>query len=434
MILSYSLISSALLLCGYAVYCLFLAGQRQFGWNRAALLAILLSSLILPAIVLLAPGGDAVHPGGDITVGALEGGNIVDGSAPSAPKVLPAVLVRPMAAVYVAGMAAVVLYTAFSLVNLWRLLRRVRRVEWRGYRVAVVDGLGLAPFSWGNTAVMSREDYDRNGEMILEHELGHLRRHHWFDLLLAQAVLCVQWYNPAAWAMRDRLRTVHEYQADEAVLCAGYDTTQYQRLLIEKAVGTRSHSLANSLNHSKLKKRVTMMYKKESSPVRRLCALLLVPALAAGCALTSVPAVARVLSSMSTNEATELIEGKVSEKIADSAPEAAAASEIVEKPEQMAEPEGGIMGLMNFLAQNLKYPKEAEKAGEEGKVLVRFVITADGSVSDPEIAQSVSPSLDAEALRVVKLLPKWTPARSGGKAVATNYVLPINFKLPPKKK
>lgn len=434
MILSYSLISSILLLCGYAVYSLLMARERQFGCNRAALLAVYLTALFMPAVMMLMPAAGAPLAGGDITVGELEGGTIVAGASALAPRILPTFLVRAIIGVYLAGVLAMALYTARSLTGVWRMVRAGRTVELRGYRIALVDGIKLAPFSWYRTAVMSRDDYDNNGDMILEHELEHLRRHHWADILLAQIVLCLQWYNPAAWSMRARLRAVHEYQADEAVLAAGHDTARYQRLLIEKAVGTRSHSLANSLNHSKLKNRVTMMYKKESSPVRRLCALLLVPALAAGCALTSVPAVARVLSGISTTEAAEqLIDSKVSEKIAESAPAAAPESEIVEKPEQMAEPKGGLAELMHFLAQNVKYPKEAEKAGEQGKVLVGFVIREDGSISDPEIKASVSPSLDAEALRVVGMMPAWKPARHGGKAVATHYVLPINFSLSTKK-
>ncbi|MDE7376472.1 MAG: M56 family metallopeptidase [Muribaculaceae bacterium] len=433
MILSYSLISSVLLLCGFAVYCLAMADQRQFGCNRAALIGVCLSALFIPALLLFMPAAGVSTSSGGITIGELEGGNIVDSTSALAMTAIPVTIVRIATGIYLAGVLAMALYTAWSLLCLWRLVRAMEKIEHRGFNVAVADGLGLAPFSWLKTVVMSRDDYENNGAMILEHELEHLRRRHWADILLAQVVLCLQWYNPAAWALRTRMRAVHEYQADEAVLAAGYDPTRYQHLLIEKAVGTRSHSLANSLNHSKLKKRLTMMYKKQSSPARRLCALLLVPALAAGCALTSVPAVAHVISSISTAEAAEqLFDGKVTKKIAENTSEATPKSEIVDEPEQMAEPEGGQSGLMFFLSQNVKYPEEAVKAGEEGKVVVSFVIGEDGSISDAEIKTSVSPSLDAEALRVVGLMPAWTPARSGGKAVATHYALPITFKLPKK--
>lgn len=172
------------------------------------------------------------------------------------------------------------------------------------------------------------------------------------------------------------------------------------------------------------------MYKKESSPGRRLCAFLLVPAIAAGCALTSVPAVANVLSSLSATEVVAQSDNKVSEKIPETEALAVDKSEITDSPDKIAEPQGGFEGMMKYLMYNVQYPEAAEKAGEEGKVVVRFVVGADGVICDPEIQTSISPSLDAEALRVVKSMPAWTPAIKDGQPVATYFVLPISFKMP----
>lgn len=90
---------------------------------------------------------------------------------------------------------------------------------------------------------------------------------------------------------------------------------------------------------------------------------------------------------------------------------------------------GGIQALRNFLAQSVKYPPEAVKKGIQGKVYVTFVVNKDGSVSNAKIARGVDPSLDTEALRVVKLLPKWKPGRQKGQEVAVQYTVPISFKL-----
>ena len=90
----------------------------------------------------------------------------------------------------------------------------------------------------------------------------------------------------------------------------------------------------------------------------------------------------------------------------------------------------GDVALLKFLNDNVKYPEEAEEKGEQGKVLVKLLIEKNGTVSRYEVAQSASTSLDAEAVRVVKLLPgKWKPAKNKGKAVRCYFCLPVTFGL-----
>ena len=97
--------------------------------------------------------------------------------------------------------------------------------------------------------------------------------------------------------------------------------------------------------------------------------------------------------------------------------------------EEMPEFPGGTLALRQYLADALKYPVIAQQNGIQGKVYVNFVINKDGSVSDARIARGVDPSLDAEALRVVSLLPKWTPGKQRGVPVRVSYTVPINFQL-----
>jgi TonB family protein len=84
---------------------------------------------------------------------------------------------------------------------------------------------------------------------------------------------------------------------------------------------------------------------------------------------------------------------------------------------------------MVFLAKNIQYPVEAQKAGTEGRVIVQFVVGRDGSIRNPKVVRGVSPELDAEAIRVVSMMPKWNPGKQRGKAVAVNFTLPIMFRL-----
>jgi len=97
--------------------------------------------------------------------------------------------------------------------------------------------------------------------------------------------------------------------------------------------------------------------------------------------------------------------------------------------EQMPEFPGGQEALMQFLRQEVKYPKEAEEKGLQGRVVVRYIIEKDGSISEVEIAKSVNEYLDAEAIRVVNAMPKWIPGKQKGENVRVKFTLPITFRL-----
>ena len=100
--------------------------------------------------------------------------------------------------------------------------------------------------------------------------------------------------------------------------------------------------------------------------------------------------------------------------------------------EKMPEFEGGVENMMKFLQTNIKYPEEAKKKGTQGRVVVQFVVEKDGSIVESKVVKSVSPELDAEALRVVKAMPKWIPGEQRGKKVRVLFTLPVSFKIPEK--
>ena len=103
--------------------------------------------------------------------------------------------------------------------------------------------------------------------------------------------------------------------------------------------------------------------------------------------------------------------------------------EVFQVVENMPEFPGGMAELMKFLQQNIKYPEQAQKDSIQGRVIVQFVINKMGQVTNPTIMRSVSPELDAEALRVTNAMPLWTPGKQKGKAVNVKFTLPITFKL-----
>ena len=97
--------------------------------------------------------------------------------------------------------------------------------------------------------------------------------------------------------------------------------------------------------------------------------------------------------------------------------------------EEMPAFPGGALELRRFIARSVKYPAEAIKEKAQGKVYISFVVNSTGKVGNAKIEQSVSPALDAEAIRVVSMMPDWKPGMQRGKAVSVEYTIPIEFKL-----
>ena len=181
-------------------------------------------------------------------------------------------------AIYLLGIVFLLVRHTVSLVRLFGLLRKgkMQRLD-NGVRLYLHPHADVAPFSWMKYIVISEADYRENGHQIVTHEQAHISNHHSWDLLLTEVCLLGQWFNPAAWLLRQELQNIHEYEADDTVLSQGINAKDYQLLIIKKAVGARLYSLANSLNHSSLKKRLTMMMKEKSHPWARLKYLYVLP-------------------------------------------------------------------------------------------------------------------------------------------------------------
>ena len=103
--------------------------------------------------------------------------------------------------------------------------------------------------------------------------------------------------------------------------------------------------------------------------------------------------------------------------------------DVFDMVEEMPAYPGGMEELMKFLQEHVKYPKVAQENGTQGRVLVTFVVEKNGSITNAKVVKSVSPELDAEALRVVKSMPNWTPGKQRGEAVRVKFTIPIVFRL-----
>lgn len=249
--------------------------------------------------------------------------------------------------------------TLFTLLRLWRLVNSGERTPIGGCTLVVIDRHDIAPFSWGRFIVVSRSEEARAVDLIVGHERAHIRLGHFYDLILAQVVCIIQWYNPASWLMLSELKAVHEYQADRAVIDSGINIHQYQILLIKKTVGVGFQSFANSLNHSNLKKRITMMCKTRTKPARRFRALAAVPTLALAMSLLNVPSISGAMTEMSSARLTDKVSGfPTNRQIADKASVRSVKDENGdgESHDVMAEFPGGMPALMAALARISNIP------------------------------------------------------------------------------
>lgn len=421
----YSFSSGVFLLAGYLIYKWLLANDNQPGFNRVALLTLYIMALLLPLCrIVVGQTGESV-----MAVAAFTGIKALAVSAGE--QVNP--IVRVVLWVYLTGMIIVGATTLCTLLRLWRLVNSGERTPIGGCTLVVIDRHDIAPFSWGRFIVVSRSEEARAIDLIVGHERAHIRLGHFYDLILAQVVCIVQWYNPASWLMLSELKAVHEYQADRAVIDSGINIHEYQILLIKKTVGARFQSFANSLNHSNLKKRITMMCKTRTKPARRFRALAAVPALALAMSLLNVPSISGAMTEMSSARLTDKVSGfSTNRQIADKASVRSVKDENGEGefPDVMAEFPGGMTALMAALCENIKYPAEAYEAKIQGRVVVGFNIGTDGRMSDFKVIKGVDPQLDAEAVRAVGALNvTWTPALKEGQPVSCSFALPVEFKL-----
>ena len=332
---------------------------------------------------------------------------------------------------YVGGILFLLGRHVVSIVRLFALLRqgKLQRLD-DGTRLYLHNRSDIAPFSWMKYIVISEADYRENGRQIVAHEQAHISNGHSWDLLLVELCLLAQWFNPAAWLIRQELQNIHEYEADDTVLRRGINAKEYQLLIIKKAVGARLYSLANSLNHSSLKKRLTMMMKRKSNPWARAKYLYVLPL-----AAISMVAFAHTEAANNSNGISEakgaevLANDQISSEKSLENEEWGSAEEVFMVVENMPEFPGGTAELMKFLAMNICYPVKAQKENVQGRVVVQFVVSKTGKIIDPTIAHSVSPELDAEAIRVIKAMPDWKPGTQRGQAVNVKFNVPISFRL-----
>ena len=298
----YFLLKSAILLSVlYECFFVLLSHETFHRFNRGVLLAILGSSLVLPAWQITLDMSRLVPEWvlhlGDTRITETEN-NIAEAQArtPGSTEERHRPYMAPDNREHIGHVPApstpfpwhTVLYILYFLGIAWHLFSVLRQILAFRHDVRhgiktrdkygnsiIIRGGNFAPYSFFRHIVMSAKDYENSRHPILTHEQAHIRLGHSWDILLLESVCTLQWFNPLVWMLARDLRAVHEYEADKAVLDLGIDATRYQQLLVIKAFGTRLQSVTNSLSHGSLKDRIIMMKKTKSSGLLMLKGLFL---------------------------------------------------------------------------------------------------------------------------------------------------------------
>ena len=342
---------------------------------------------------------------------------------------------------YLIGVIVMTLYFLVSLVRLALFIIKGEHIKQDGSHIILHRHNSVAPFAWCGYMMMPRRDWYEYGQMIVRHEKAHIECRHWIDLLFMQAAIIITLYCPAIWLLRNELHTLHEYEADSRVLASGVKREEYQMFLIKKTVGARFATLSNCLNHSSLKKRITMMLSSKQTGTARVRAFVMVPAMALALIGLATPAVSAVINEVSAATPVEDLRYKISEK-SDSTirvternsdmvvTEKADADNAVPfiKTETAPNFPGGKDKLRAFINKNIKFPETAYKDGVLNMdAVVQLTIAKDGVVKDAKIVKSSGKTLDGEALRVAFMLPQFHPGLNNGLPAESSYTLEFNY-------
>ena len=437
--LAYSLLASTLLIVVWAVYKCALANLGCFRFNRTLLLSCVGISFILPVFILNPFWvADIVENNIEIVFNPVEVAYIAN----TVPEQITPIW-DYIVTLFLIGVIVMVLYFLVSLVRLALFILKGEHIKQDDYRIILHRHNSVAPFAWCGYIMMPRRDWYEFGQMIVCHEKAHIECRHWIDLLFMQAAIIITWYCPAIWLLRNELHTLHEYEADSRVLASGVKREEYQMFLIKKTVGARFATLSNCLNHSSLKKRITMMLSRKQTGKARVRAFVMVPAMALALIGLATPAVSAVINEVSAATPVEDLRYKISEKTDSSirvternsdveVTEKADAADAVPfiKTETAPNFPGGKDKLTEFVNKNISFPESTYVNGIlDMDAVVQLTIAKDGVVKDARIVKSSGQVLDAEALRVARMLPKFHPGLNGGLPAESSYTLAFNYSV-----
>jgi beta-lactamase regulating signal transducer with metallopeptidase domain len=348
--------------------------------------------------------------------------------------------------------------------NLILLLRRIHegeKIKKDGFTLVLIQD-EMLPHSFWNYVFVNRNEYENNliDDELFVHEKAHITQKHSLDILFIEALQILFWFNPLIYLYKKAIKLNHEFLADQKVNETFKEVVQYQKLLLQKAVGNLV-PIASNLNYSITKKRFVMMTKNQSKLMtisKVSFSLLLFGAIFFTFSVEAQekdfneetlealyerfykeypeyfdPETKKPLEDKLTLEIKTDSIGKKSLVVQFKDKNSKAIDEqeqVYTKPETRPEFEGGIQAFYEYIKKNLKLPEVEEDV--KGNVITSFVVEKDGSLSDIKVLRDPI-GIEKAIIALLEACPKWKPGIQDGKPVRVEYTLPIAVNIKAKK-
>ncbi len=427
----------------YLLYHLWLGKETFFKINRWYLLGTVLLGLIVPVfdfqwLIPVHEEPAILYYMQPITVGMEELETvIVTASAEESGINWGSILIK----IYWLGAAIAFGKFIYGLFKINKLYKEGEKTFFNNYRFISTSAFHV-PFSffknlfWSKEFVVDEEDKQN----ILRHEEAHIFQWHSIDIILFEILGVLFWCVPFIYLYKKAIKTTHEYLADDYVVAQASRKKYGQLLLRQSQSGPQGLpwrtpiAVSNSLFSSQLKNRIVMMTKNRSTKMASLKYLAGLPLLAL-----------LFLAFSQTGQFSGNVSGDVPGKIIDENLIAEIPKDIFSKdgnpikvtksprfPGDECEPNRDGFKCSNenmnaFIYKNLKYPKEAKEKGLEGNIKGFFLVEPDGSITDPVVERSIGGGCEEEVLRIISLMPKFTPAQYKGEPIKFVVFLIVNF-------
>ena len=335
--------------------------------------------------------------------------------------------------------------------NSYQILSKIKTSKKVSFQKATLVLLpdSVLPHSFLNYIFLSETSYSSQNitTQLFEHELAHVTQKHTLDILIIEVLKTIFWFNPIFWMYKKAIQLNHEFLADQKVVSKFTDVANYQMQLLSFSKIEQNHLLTSNINYSITKKRFLMMTKKSNQKLLFFKKVAVLPLLAALLFFTCFESVAQVKKKVIKKQKNSTFKKVVSlpktspqktivvnnlKDIIPVEPQKSIEEKLrtvdyvfnTSEVETSSQPVGGFDTFFKFIGNNYKVPEEE---GLRGRVYISFIVENDGSLSNFKILRDIGFGTGAEAIRVLKLAPKWNPAKIKDKSVRCSYALPISL-------
>ncbi|MDB5062573.1 MAG: hypothetical protein JWP67_2416, partial [Mucilaginibacter sp.] len=443
----YLLLVNIYLVLFFGFYVLLLRRETFFQLNRIYLVGAALLSFFIPLIQVQWVRDLFITKQVQSTIYSTTAPDMIVGFAPI--KDNPITIGEMLIALYITGAVILALRLVWHLVLLRRIINKPTSAAYSFFKKIKLTG-------------------DIPGrDIIIRHEEVHAQQWHSADVLIIEAVMIVNWFNPVVYLYRFAIKHIHEFIADRQALKAGTNKADYAMLLLSQTFNSPVHHLVNPFfNHSLLKQRIMMLQKSNSQRIKLAKYGLSVPLFVLMLILSSATIYNSKAVKVINNKAEEVFLQPATSVIPDEEPPVVqhkAELEIIKPEGKKAKATdyvlpgsinngkakdtipnkkqvftavehspafpGGDKAFGQFLGKNIRYPKQARENNVQGRVIATFIVERNGALTDIKIVRGIGSGADEESIRVLKISPKWEPGLQNGRKVRVQYTVPIQFAL-----